>query len=173
MALIVEDGSLVLNANSYVSVRDAQKYADARGIDSLEDSEDAQKWLIRAMDYLESIEDYRGTRYSATQALQWPRENVIVQGVSIHIDSIPQRLITAQIELALVQAKGIDIFPNTARITTSPPQLKKKKVDVIEKEYFESKAAITAPFQPLSLPYVTSLLNLLRTNSSGLVFQRG
>lgn len=80
MSLIVEDGSIVAGALSYVSVADADTYHAARGMTTwagLQQSEKEQA-LVRATDFM--LGRYRGrwkgakVRYQ--QPLDWPRVGV-------------------------------------------------------------------------------------------------
>ena len=73
--LVVEDGTGLENANSYISVADLRQFALENGID-LESEEDEQLaiYLIRSTNFIDSVE-YRfvGTRLSVTQSLAFPR----------------------------------------------------------------------------------------------------
>ena len=73
--LVVEDGTGLENANSYISVADFRQFALENGID-LESEEDEQLavYLIRSTNFIDSVE-YRfvGTRLSVTQSLAFPR----------------------------------------------------------------------------------------------------
>ncbi len=94
MALIVEDGSVVPNANSYVTLAEASNYLIARGLDagSLNDAN-----LILGFDYLNSFEDrYQGERISAEQTGSFPREGVCINNFPLTGDTIPQQLKDAQ-----------------------------------------------------------------------------
>ena len=55
MALTVENGTLVANANSYVSAANYTAWADARGFTYPGLPELEQK-ILRAMDYIESLQ---------------------------------------------------------------------------------------------------------------------
>ena len=60
MALIVEDGTGIANANSYVSEQELADYLSARGLSVPEDANPVAL-IIRAMDYVES-KDFRGSK---------------------------------------------------------------------------------------------------------------
>ena len=74
--IIVEDGSVVAGANSYVTEAELTTYAADRGI-TLTAATDVL--LIKAMDYIESL-SFIGTKFSEGQSLQWPRSNVYIDG---------------------------------------------------------------------------------------------
>lgn len=114
MAFIVEDGTGLEDATSYVSVQEFRDYHDDRGNDyssSCKDT-DLQKHLIRATDYIETRwrERFRGRRMSSEQSLSFPRlwlyddEGFIVEGV-------PERLKRATHEYAL-RSLGGDLLPD-------------------------------------------------------------
>ena len=82
MALIVEDGTGLSTAESYLSVSDADAYFSARNLTlwASADFSTAEKeaCLRRATDYMGQVFRLRwaGQRVNATQALDWPRYNV-------------------------------------------------------------------------------------------------
>lgn len=115
MAIIVEDGTGVANANSYVSVADFEAFALARGITILGDPETL---LIRAMDYIESL-DYCGKRLYSSQSLQWPRYNVWVDDYPIPINMIPTELKNALMQTALSIDAGVDPLSTIPRVIHS------------------------------------------------------
>lgn len=125
MAIVVEDGTQVAGANSYVSESELTTYASDRGI-TLSDSESVL--IIKAMDYLNTLR-YKGERVADDQSLPWPREGVYVDGVEIEKDEIPQRLKDAEMALALQIDSGND--PDS----TLSQEVKREKADVVEVEY--------------------------------------
>lgn len=71
ITIVVEDGSGVTNANSYVSVADARIYASNRGVELPLDDDELAAMLIRSTDYLEAQAcRFQGKPTSTTQALQ-------------------------------------------------------------------------------------------------------
>lgn len=112
MALVIEDGSVVTGANSYVTLAEAQAYAVARGSTSASITEVK---LISAMDYLESLRaDYQGSKISGDQVLQWPRTGVVVDDFAIGDDEIPSCLKAAQCQLAM-DASVVSLLPTGDR----------------------------------------------------------
>jgi hypothetical protein len=101
MSLIVEDGSIVANANSYVTVDEIRDYANDRGFNlSIADPVIVQNAIL-AMDYLQS-KNYQGCMVEPlSQPLLWPREDVFVNQNIFPSDQIPQQLKNAQIELTI------------------------------------------------------------------------
>ena len=132
MPLVIENGSLVQDANSYVSVADARAYAEARASTFPADDTEAEAALIVAMDYLESLRaEYQGSKVSpGVQALQWPRTGVVIDGWEVPITHIPNELKFGQIQLAIESANGTDLTP-----TGDGREVIREKVDVLETEY--------------------------------------
>ena len=85
MALNVETGSGLSNANALISLAKCKEYWSRRGrpLDSYSD-EDVEGAIVRATDYVSNRFAYKGYRTrrrnyanpSATQSLEWPREGV-------------------------------------------------------------------------------------------------
>lgn len=136
--IIVEDGSIVPNANSYVSVAELEQYTTDRGIILLSD---ASQSLLKAMDYLETL-SYKGRKTERTQPLQWPRKGVVIDGYLVRDDEIPQLLKNAQMQLAVSIDQGVD------PLETQEQSVVREKVDVIEVEYseFSSSSPIIKSF---------------------------
>lgn len=148
MALVVEDGTGKANAESYISVADADTYHSARGnaawaaiaTDALK-----EEALRRATDYM--LQKYRlrwyGERVSTTQALDWPRNWVEYQDYAYitqngaqtiggylyyPADEVPEEVKRACAELALKAASATLYADQTQQKT-------RVKVGPIETEY--------------------------------------
>lgn len=110
MSIIVEDGTGLANANSYVSVADADAYHAARGNATWTEastSPDQGKTaaLARATAAIDAIYGMRfpGTKINGRdQALQWPREDAFdINGLEIDADAVPTEIKQATFEAAL------------------------------------------------------------------------
>lgn len=113
IVIVVEDGTGLDNANSYVSVADARTYATNRGVSLPVSDDDVAVMLIKATDYTEMFAPrYGGARLTTTQALAWPRTGAYVNGELIADDAIPRQLTKVSCELVLCLASGINIMPN-------------------------------------------------------------
>lgn len=141
MALTVEDGTGLANAESYISVTDADTYHTNRGNTGWTGADSVKEAALRkATDYM--IQVYRlrwkGAPINDTMALDWPREEVPKAGMNEAYfwpeDEVPLRVTYACAELAL-RALSADLAPDITRLT------KREKVDVIEVEYFEGQPA--------------------------------
>ena len=131
MAIIVEDGSIVAGANSYVSEAELTAYATQRGVTLTGGTE---ALLIKAMDYLQTLE-YIGDKKTADQPLLWPRRNVTIDGFDVSSEEIPEELKNAQLALAVSIDEGNDPMATIHRKT------RKEKVDVLEIEYADNSAS--------------------------------
>ena len=141
MALVIEDGTIVSGANSYVATIEARSYAASRSLSLPADDAALEALLLNALDYLESKRQlYQGSKVSETQALQWPRTDVFVDGIYIAATVIPDLLKSAQIRLATIAYSGVDLMP-----TRSGPIVKKEKVGPIETEYSETVGTTIEP----------------------------
>lgn len=130
--MIVEDGTVVTGADSYVSVQDVRDYASSRGITTLPLLDGHVEPLIaQAMDVVEGY-SFKGVKTDPdNQQLSWPRKNVVFRERGIGFDEIPSNLIKAVAQLA-IEAIENDLSPNRGgRVTTM------EKVDVVEVEYYE------------------------------------
>lgn len=104
MALIVENGTRVPGANSYVSLADFKAWADARGITYGSDATVEQQ-ILRAMDYIEGL-NFVGFKETETQSLQWPRVNVVIDGFGLDASTIPAELKVSVYEATKVEIDG-------------------------------------------------------------------
>jgi hypothetical protein len=118
MALIVEDGSLVANANSYITLAEYKAWADARGLAYSANDATIEQQILRAMDYLERI-FYIGNKANENQFLQWPRTEAQIDGYYADATEIPKEVKTSTYEATKVQADGYSQFETEARRTKS------------------------------------------------------
>jgi len=125
MAIIVEDGTGLTNAETYTSVAEATAYFAARGNEAWADVENKEAALRKATDYMMQAyrEHWKGYRVKADQALDWPRYQVPREGPGGAfyggIDYYPHTVVPTEIknacaELALVAASQ-DLMPNLER----------------------------------------------------------
>lgn len=114
--IVIEDGSCVVGANSFVSYAETEEYCCTRGlwepsVTSLDDDgepvEDTatidkkQQAIIRACDALNVLE-WQGTPFDAEQGTCWPRTGVLDVEPSV----IPHNVKKAQMELAALVFSG-------------------------------------------------------------------
>lgn len=114
MSLIVETGTGIANAESYISVVDATNYHAARGNAAwaaLASDTEREQLLRKATDYMQSFYAgrWKGVRLTGTQSLDWPRSAVVVDGYQVAF--LPADVAKACAELALRAAAG-DLAPD-------------------------------------------------------------
>ena len=131
--IIVENGTVVAGANSYVSEADLTAYASDRGL-TLTAATDVL--IIKAMDYIESL-SFIGDKHTEAQPLQWPRDEVYIDRNYIERETIPKELKNGVYTAALAIDAELDPLRIIDRAT------KREKVDVIEVEYMDSAASQT------------------------------
>lgn len=129
MTLIVEDGSNVAGANSYLDLTDIRAYCLNRGV-TLPVDATLEPMVFKAMDYIESKRNqYQGTKTDKTQSLQFPRclpyynggsdypfqadpvasiYGIIIDGFQIASDEIPQVLKDLLCQCVLAINSGVD-----------------------------------------------------------------
>jgi len=136
VAIVVEDGTVVSGANSYLSLTTVRAFATARGVTlSLTDAT-VEVQLVKAVDYIAAREaKFIGERKSASQALTWPR----VVGATDLL--VPQKIRDAQGFVVMAQALGIEIPPLADPV--EPFAVKREKVGPLEQEFAAPEGAAT------------------------------
>lgn len=152
MAIIVEDGTGKEDAESYASVNEFKAYHRARGNEEAADLDaDVIEPLLRqATDYLGSYaEQWKGSRITAEQALDWPRSSVTVHGFDVAEDTVPANVVKACCVLAEKARSGpLAADQGQAKI--------RQKIGPIETEYDKDspRAMQYADAQRLLAPYL-------------------
>lgn len=155
MALVIEDGSIVANANSFVTVEEIRVYALQRGFELPAEDSKVEVFAINAMDYIFSKEEqFQGVRTSEVQELPEPRTGAYVYGKLVGSNVIPPAAKRAQLQLALDNSQGVDLMP-----TVTGAAVKREKVGPLETEY-EVSATSGYSGQP-DLQAANSWLDLL------------
>lgn len=131
MSLIVETGQGLPNAESYISVADADARHASLGNTGWTGTEATKEALLRrATAYMEQAYRLRwkGTRVYRVQALSWPRYGAVVDGYDLESTTVPTEVANACADLAMKAAAG-DLAPDLER------GLIRKKIGPIEKEW--------------------------------------
>lgn len=123
MAFIVEDGTVVANANAYVTVADFRAWHVDRGITAAGVDTGAygqllvEAAIIKATDYVDKrfAMKFKGWKRTRDQSLEWPRINVFDKSdYWIDTNTIPVLLKRAIFEYAFLALKYIVLLPNPA-----------------------------------------------------------
>lgn len=157
MTIIVEDGSIVAGANSFATAEELRQYGADRGEVLPVDDDEIAPNLILASDYIWQLDgQLKGVKVDETQGMPFPRSGIIFSdGTEVEDNIIPAAVKRAFIELAFQSYRGIDIVPVRS---TDSPELKRKKVGPIEKEWFQGSAVLSLPTVSAYLaPYMRSI----------------
>ena len=127
MALVIEDGSVVSGANSYITIANYKSWADERSISYGTDTV-IESAIHRAMDWFER-QFFIGNKANENQLLQWPRTEALIDGYYADATEIPTQVKTAVYEATKVQIDGNSELENQARKTL------RERVGDIEVEY--------------------------------------
>lgn len=109
--MIVEDGTGLVNADSYVTVEFADSYFSTRGITEWTELTQTKKEqaLIRATDYIDNIFQWCGKKATNTQSLRFPRVNLVdYEGQSV--EGVPTCLKQAVCDASLLSVNGTELF---------------------------------------------------------------
>jgi|DEB0MinimDraft_3_1074331.scaffolds.fasta_scaffold00398_2 hypothetical protein len=111
--LVQQTTSGEANANTFADVADLVTYADDRGLTIPDDTDDRERLLIKANDYLETLEkDFQGFRSFEDQPVTFPRDNISLHG-DIISGEIPTILLNAQCQLAVDIHGGLDLLASS------------------------------------------------------------
>lgn len=136
MALIVEDGTGLANAESYVSVAYFRTYCTARGHDISDyDDTEIEQALRRGTEWFEALYSARlpGARVSLTQALTLPQTGLYdARGYAVASNAVP-----VQVQKAVCEATLRELAtPGGLSPDLVTGQIEKRvRVDTIEVEY--------------------------------------
>jgi len=156
MALIIEDGTGVEDANTYLSLADARELASTRGITLSASDPELSGQLVSAADRLTTYENrFTGVRMTGIQGLSYPRANSYRYGSSFPNDAIPKELKLAQVMLVSILEEGGFIW------ASSVSGIKSEQVGPLETVYTDDAAnsvgnpdlpVIDAILEPLFVP---------------------
>lgn len=152
MALVVEDGSGLSAAESYVSVADADARQTALGNTAWTGTDAAKEQALRrATAFMEQRyrSRWKGTRLLRAQALSWPRYGAIVDGYDLDSNYVPDDIANACADLA-VKALTETLNEDQER------GIVREKVGPIETEYdaFSSQAKRYPAIDQMLAPYL-------------------
>ena len=141
MAIIVEDGTIVTNANSYVDVAYVDTFCEGLGLSAWEEADDDDKEtaILRAMAYIEGM-TFKGYKTEDDQSLKWPRDEAVDEdGYAIDDDAIPAVLQSAVSRAAYEEVVSPGILQSNL---TRDDFVTSERVDVISITYEQGKNEI-------------------------------
>ena len=145
IAFVVEDGTGLTTATSYVSVAEATDLLSLNPVMSATwvalDSAEQESYLIWASRYLDYHVQWEGYKTVETSGLRWPRSCVTdVDGLYIDTDVIPEAVKEATAQLAIFLTAS-DAAQSGGESSNLPEGVKRVKADVVELEFFDDAAA--------------------------------
>lgn len=154
ITLVVENGTGLANANTYIDVAYLQQYAEEMGESLPTDAEELKSLVLQAMPFIES-QKYQGIKSSYEQALQWPRKYVRANGYDIPTNVVPNDIKKAQASAAVLINGGVDLMPTGG----TSGAITEETVGPITTKYSDKYPAYASYFGSLS-SYLTQYLNL-------------
>jgi len=143
MALVIEDGSGKTNAQTYYSSASVGSYCSQMGYTSWASlaTTSQEQAILRGMAYIESF-DYKGTKGSSNQSLEWPRSNAKDKnGYSIASNTIPLKMKKAVAEASYRESVESGVLQPV--LTIGAGVIKKEKIGPIETEYMHGSYSDT------------------------------
>lgn len=146
ITIIVEDGTVVTGANSFVSLVDARTKAEALGLVISADDETAKSQLTQSYYQLKRSYQSRlqGQIVNSTQTNIFPRYNVIANGFYVPSNEVPEDVINAQLAYADSINKGADVNQ-----TANAQEVSSESLDGVgSKTYKDGSSRRTTPYVP-------------------------
>lgn len=163
--LIIEDGTVVPNADSFLSLVDARALAANYGLELPADDTEAEVALRQGYLYLLNYESQlSGQRVSSEQTGIYPRQNAYANCFAVDSDVIPQEVKLAQLNCSDAITKGLD----TNATDDGNDLASFEVVDVYKESYKDSsstsfntqiKGAINA-LNPLTKQYLSQVCGI-------------
>jgi hypothetical protein len=166
--LIVEDGSVVADANAYVTLDFCDAYHLLRANDDWASAAEAEKVaaIINATDYVNARWAFVSTRSDEAQALEWPRDKVTDANGFDQADNVPLVVQQTTAEYALRALAGA-LLPDPAQDDNGKfITLKREKVGPVEEETRYSELLGRSVLKPYPMAD-------RRMSASGLVLSTG
>lgn len=156
MTIIVEDGSQVSGANSYLTLASARAHAIARSVSLSADDAVLEGQILKATDYLESFSNrFKGGLVARDQSLSWPRVGVVIENWSWSSTEIPRQVLNAINALILEIHAGEDPFnPSSATL----PAIRKRVEGAVAVEYANPGQALKVTKTQPSRTHILLLL---------------
>ena len=144
MALVIEDGTIVANADSFITEVEADAILAKYGKDAVWDtktSSEKETLLIQAGSWINTKPRWCGCIVELAQTMIWPRTSMYKCGFLVDSDAIPEEVKRAQAfmaEKAIANAIFRDVDPGVNGQKTIGDR---NKLDVLETEKMYSTKA--------------------------------
>jgi hypothetical protein len=162
MAIVVEDGTGLSNAQCYESVANLDAYLAERGLTtSATDAEKEAALVVAAKDWIDGRHTFANSKLVSTQALQFPRNNDV---------GLPDDIKVANIKAAWLQLQGLLLVDLSTISTSGTVESESKAVGSLSKSttYKDGSAQVYARVIPEDLnillrPYLLASGGMGRT----------
>lgn len=140
ITIIVEDGTGVAGANSYIAEIEYDAFLTNHGLTDSRTGDAKLSGMINGYDYVNAQDaKFSGTRTGTTQTGSFPRSGSLIYGSLIASDDIVQNVKDGQAQYAYESSNSSLYNVGTgSRIT-------KEKVDVLEVEYADTTSSNPQP----------------------------
>lgn len=133
MALVIEDGTIVANSDSYATRAEYIAHALSLGV-TIADDDAADVQLRKAAEFIDSHEaNLKGYRVERDQSMAFPRHDVVIDDWYWSSTEIPRQVLLCQMALALDINAGVDLYNKPVNPNTT---VKRERVEgAVEVEY--------------------------------------
>ncbi len=161
MAIIIEDGTIVANANSFITVAEWETYLALYGKAATGSETDKETALIKSQRAISTRYNFDGTLVEQMQSTCLPRNwSRPIKGFTIANDVVPQDFKDAQAELAFDIQEGADPFADATQGVLGPLTGDKAKAGPVETD--KTYGSGGTPFNPRAMSNYTAVNDLLK-----------
>lgn len=161
MALIIEDGTIVAGADSWITVAEWESYLSAFGHTPSGTEAEKEVILRKAEKAISTRYTFDGDLVEQDQSTCLPRHwSKPINGFTISADTVPRDFKNAQAELAWSIHGGADPFADATSGALGPLVGNKSKAGPVEVEKTYGNGG--SPFDPRSMSNYTATQDLLR-----------
>ena len=159
--LIIEDGSVVAGANSFITVAEWETYLSLYGKSATGTEDEKETNLIKAQRAISTRYSFDGVIVEQTQSTCLPRNwSRKIKGFTIASNAVPQDFKDAQAELAYDIQEGADPFANATGGVLGPLTGDKAKAGPVETEKTYGSGGTS--YDPRAMSNHTAVNALLR-----------
>lgn len=131
--LIIEDGSIVPNANTYLSLEEfKQESASYFIIDADATDDDISRNILRATRFIEGVR-FKGEKVDPLHTMSWPRKDVCFAPYTMW----PEDKVPVAVRRA-VMLLCIGVFEEGDEVLTPPQNIRREKVGQLEAEFYSN-----------------------------------
>ena len=113
--MIVENGTGLIDSNSYCSIEYSDDYFTSHGVSKWESLEESEKevLLVKATDFIDNVYDWNGIKSTAEQALNFPRTDLFTKD-GYEVEGIPKQLKDAVCEAVNLLMNETELFQSAS-----------------------------------------------------------